>query len=56
MLSFVEPPKIMIKLAPFGMLNLMAIPFLSDFLRQLITVDLPGMLVLPRGIRFDIKV
>eukprot|EP00898_Chlorokybus_atmophyticus_P003834 jgi/Chlat1/4451/Chrsp29S04563 len=54
-LAFVSPPKISIKLAPFGRVNLMSIPFISSFLSKLLTEDLPAMFIFPKCIRFDIK-
>ncbi|KAJ7548348.1 hypothetical protein O6H91_07G008200 [Diphasiastrum complanatum] len=45
--AFVSLPKITMALAPFGLFNLMAIPFLSAFLTKLLTEDLPQLFVRP---------
>lgn len=45
--AFVNLPKIKLVLAPFRLLNLMAIPFLSIFLAKLLTEDLPMLFVRP---------
>jgi Ca2+-dependent lipid-binding protein len=52
-LAFVQLPTIKLVLAPFRLVNLFSIPFLSNFLSKLLTVDLPRLLVLPRHITFD---
>ncbi|KAG6542115.1 hypothetical protein Mapa_016467 [Marchantia paleacea] len=52
-IAFVRLPTIKLVLAPFKIVNLFAIPFLSSFLSKLLTVDLPRLLVLPRHITFD---
>ncbi|KAL2641746.1 hypothetical protein R1flu_009333 [Riccia fluitans] len=52
-IAFVRLPTIKLVLAPFRIVNLFAIPFLSSFLSKLLTVDLPRLLVLPRHITFD---
>lgn len=52
-LAFVRLPTIKLVLAPFRVVNLFSIPFLSNFLSKLLTVDLPRLLVLPRHITFD---
>ncbi|KAG6557281.1 hypothetical protein Mapa_001208 [Marchantia paleacea] len=45
--AFVTLPKIKLALAPFRLVNLMAIPFLSIFLAKLLTEDLPQLFVRP---------
>lgn len=45
--AFVSLPKIKLDLSPFRLFNLMAIPFLSVFLTQLLTQDLPRLFVRP---------
>ncbi|BBN05707.1 hypothetical protein MPTK1_3g15350 [Marchantia polymorpha subsp. ruderalis] len=45
--AFVTLPKIKLALAPFRLVNLMAIPFLSIFLAKLLTEDLPELFVRP---------
>ncbi|CAM6090673.1 unnamed protein product [Calypogeia fissa] len=45
--AFVNLPKIKLVLAPFRLVNLMAIPFLSIFLAKLLTEDLPMLFVRP---------
>lgn len=52
-IAFVRLPTIKLVLAPFRIVNLFAVPFLSRFLSKLLTVDLPRLLVLPRHITFD---
>ncbi|GBG75291.1 hypothetical protein CBR_g19924 [Chara braunii] len=52
-LAFVRLPTIKLVLAPFRIVNLFAIPFLSRFLSKLLTIDLPKLFVLPRHITFD---
>jgi hypothetical protein len=52
-LAFVQLPTIKLVLAPFRLVNLFSIPFLSNFLSKLLTVDLPRLLVLPCHITFD---
>ena len=50
--AFVAPPSVTIQLAPYNKISLMQIPILQRYLRQLLTVDLPAIMVLPR--RLDI--
>ncbi|KAL2634499.1 hypothetical protein R1flu_005978 [Riccia fluitans] len=45
--AFVTLPKIKLALAPFRLVNLMSIPFLSIFLAKLLTEDLPQLFVRP---------
>ncbi|KAL3693287.1 hypothetical protein R1sor_006938 [Riccia sorocarpa] len=45
--AFVTRPKIKLALAPFRLVNLMSIPFLSIFLAKLLTEDLPQQFVRP---------
>eukprot|EP00271_Cylindrocystis_brebissonii_P008694 TRINITY_DN23173_c0_g1_i1.p1 TRINITY_DN23173_c0_g1~~TRINITY_DN23173_c0_g1_i1.p1 ORF type:complete len:1089 (-),score=143.19 TRINITY_DN23173_c0_g1_i1:302-3568(-) len=52
-IAFVRLPTIKLVLAPFRVVNVFAIPFLSRFLSKLLTVDLPRLLVLPRTLTFD---
>lgn len=51
--AFVRLPTIKLVLSPFRLVNLFAVPFLSSFLSNLLTVDLPKLIVLPRHITFD---
>lgn len=52
--AFAGRPNIRIQLAPYNRVQLMRIPILQDFLRQLITVSVPSMMVLPKRLEVNI--
>ncbi|CAK9198291.1 unnamed protein product [Sphagnum troendelagicum] len=45
--AFISLPKVTLAVAPFGILNLMAVPVLNIFLTKLLTRDLPLLFVRP---------
>ncbi|KAK9807914.1 hypothetical protein WJX73_000677 [Symbiochloris irregularis] len=53
-LAFVGAPTIKVQLAPYNRVRLMKIPFLQPLLARLLTVDLPGLMVLPRRLEINI--
>ncbi|KAL5553003.1 hypothetical protein UlMin_040404 [Ulmus minor] len=53
--AFVALPKIKFELSPFRLFNLMAIPVLSQFLKKLLTEDLPRLFVRPNKIVLDFQ-
>eukprot|EP01025_Chloroclados_australasicus_P020589 TRINITY_DN2171_c0_g1_i1.p1 TRINITY_DN2171_c0_g1~~TRINITY_DN2171_c0_g1_i1.p1 ORF type:complete len:746 (+),score=143.81 TRINITY_DN2171_c0_g1_i1:185-2422(+) len=53
-LAFVSPPKLRVQLSPYNRVRLMRIPVLQSYLRQLLTVDLPQFMVLPRRLEIII--
>ena len=52
--AFVEQPRIQVQLNTYGMLPLMRIPVLQRFLRKLLTVELPGIMVLPQRLEINL--
>lgn len=52
--AFVEQPGIQVQLNTYGMLPLMRIPVLQNFLRKLLTVELPGVMVLPQRLEINL--
>lgn len=52
--AFVEQPRIQVQLNTYGMLPLMRIPVLQNFLRKLLTVELPGVMVLPQRLEINL--
>jgi hypothetical protein len=52
--AFVEQPRIQVQLNTYGMLPLMRIPVLQRFLRKLLTVELPGAMVLPQRLEINL--
>lgn len=52
--AFVEQPRIQVQLNTYGMLPLMRIPVLQRFLRKLLTVELPGVMVLPQRLEINL--
>ncbi|KAK9822688.1 hypothetical protein WJX81_000906 [Elliptochloris bilobata] len=52
--AFVGPPTIRLQLLPYNRVRIMRIPILQAFLTKLLTVDLPGLIVLPR--RLDVNI
>ncbi|KAL6760842.1 hypothetical protein V8C86DRAFT_1006047 [Haematococcus lacustris] len=53
-LAFVSPPNVKVQLSPYNRLRLMRVPLLQNFLRKLLTVDLPGVMVLPERLEINI--
>ncbi|KAK9809249.1 hypothetical protein WJX72_012084 [[Myrmecia] bisecta] len=53
-LAFVGRPIIKLQLLPYNRVRLMRIPVLQAFLTRLLTVDLPGLMVLPRRLEINI--
>ncbi|CAG9462662.1 unnamed protein product [Pedinophyceae sp. YPF-701] len=53
-IAFVEPPNIRVQLSPYNRIRLMRIPVIQTYLRKLITVDLPGLMVLPRRLQISL--
>ncbi|GJP36604.1 hypothetical protein CLOM_g21093 [Closterium sp. NIES-68] len=52
--AFVTMPKVKLTLAPFRVVNLMAIPFLSSYLQALLTEELPSRFLRPNSKRVDL--
>ncbi len=53
-LAFVGPPTIKVQLSPYNRVRLMRIPILQPFLSKLFTIDLPGLMTLPRRLEINI--
>ena len=53
-LAFVGEPTIKVQLLPYNRVRLMRIPILQAYLTRLFTVDLPGLMVLPRRLEINI--
>ena len=53
--AFVGPPSIRVQLLPYNRVQLMNIPIIKNFLTQLLTVDLPGLMVLPNRLEIDLS-
>ncbi|CAL8470275.1 g9817 [Coccomyxa elongata] len=53
-LAFVGAPNVKVQLLPYNRVRVMRIPILQAFLTKLFTVDLPGLIVLPK--RLDINI
>ncbi len=53
-LAFVGPPTIKVQLSPYNRVRLMRIPILQPFLSKLFTIDLPGLMTLPRRLQINI--
>ena len=53
-LAFVAPPDVKVQLSPYNRVRLMRIPVLQAYLTRLFTVDLPGLMVLPRRLEINI--
>eukprot|EP00884_Botryococcus_braunii_P009554 jgi/Botrbrau1/185/Bobra.0022s0165.1 len=53
-LAFVGPPNIKVQLLPYNRVRLMRIPILQAFLTKLLTIDLPGLMVLPKRLEINI--
>jgi len=53
-LAFVGQPTVRVQLAPYNRIRIMRIPILQAFLTRLLTVDLPGMMVLPKRLEINI--
>jgi hypothetical protein len=53
-LAFVGPPNVRVQLSPYNRLRLMRVPVLQTFLTRLLTVDLPGLMVLPERLEIAI--
>lgn len=53
-LGFVGPPKIRVQLAPYNRIKIMKIPVVQNVLNKLLTVDLPGLIVLPKRLEVNI--
>ena len=54
-LAFVGQPTVRVQLSPYNRVPLMRIPILKKFLTKLLTVDLPGAMMLPRRLNFNIN-
>jgi len=52
--AFVGAPSIRVRLAPYNRIQLMNIPVIQGFLTELLTVNLPGLMVQPK--RMDISI
>ena len=52
--AFVSPPKIQVALSPYNRVPLMRIPFLQNYLRRLLTVELPSVMVLPQRLEINL--
>ena len=53
--AFVGPPSIRVQLLPYNRVQLMNIPIIKNFLTQLLTKDLPGLMVLPKRLEIDLS-
>ena len=53
-LAFVGQPDVKVQLSPYNRVRLMRIPILQAYLTRLFTVDLPGVMVLPRRLEINI--
>jgi Ca2+-dependent lipid-binding protein len=52
--AFVKQPRIQVQLNTYGMLPLMRIPVLQRYLKKLLTVDLPSVMVLPQRLEVNL--
>ncbi|PNW86145.1 hypothetical protein CHLRE_02g074900v5 [Chlamydomonas reinhardtii] len=53
-LAFVGPPNVKVQLSPYNRVRLMRVPVVQNYLRKLLTVDLPGLMVLPERLEINI--
>ncbi|GLC55559.1 hypothetical protein PLESTB_001000400 [Pleodorina starrii] len=53
-LAFVGPPNVKVQLSPYNRVRLMRVPVVQNYLRKLLTVDLPGLMVLPQRLEINI--
>ena len=52
--AFVGAPSIRVRLAPYNRIQLMNIPVIQGFLTELLTVNLPGLMVQPKRMEINI--
>ncbi|EFJ51225.1 hypothetical protein VOLCADRAFT_88088 [Volvox carteri f. nagariensis] len=53
-LAFVGPPNVKVQLSPYNRVRLMRVPVVQNYLRKLLTVDLPALMVLPQRLEINI--
>lgn len=53
-LAFVGRPNVKVQLSPYNRVRLMRVPVVQNVLRKLLTVDLPGLMVLPERLEINI--